>query len=260
MRAAAGGSVRVAPVVSPRNLQIGSRYLLLGVLAATAAVLVWRVNIPAAVLIAWIGMCLFLVSANYALGTNDFLHKRRRGYSPAVWILYGPYLLGCLVNWHYWRARLQPMSEIVPGLWIGARPGRADWAKVQRRNIGAVIDLVPELSATPPAGIAHSHLPFLDLVVPDPARLDQAAKLIEETLGSRNVLVHCALGMSRSVLAVCAWLIRNGHSAEGALNLVGRVRAERVSRPYMRISLDLYEAFLRRRDAGAAAGPAADGP
>ena len=65
------------------------------------------------------------------------------------------------------------------------------------------------------------------------------------------MLVHCALGMSRSVLAVSAWLIRNGHTTQEALAHVGRVRPERVTRPYIAISLELYEDYRRRLKAGA---------
>ncbi|MBX9634024.1 MAG: hypothetical protein K2X44_03500, partial [Magnetospirillum sp.] len=61
-----------------------------------------------------------------------------------------------------------------------------------------------------------------------------------------DVYLHCALGMSRSVLAACAWLIRHGSDRHQALAILDRARPERVRRPYIEISLDLYERYLNR--------------
>ena len=50
--------------------------------------------------------------------------------------------------------------------------------------------------------------------------------------------------MSRSVMALAAWMIRSGMAANEALAAIDRVRPERVHRPYIRIALGLYEDWL----------------
>ena len=138
------------------------------------------------------------------------------------------------------------MSEVAPGIWIGARPGRRDWEEIGGNGISSVVDLVPELAGTTPSGVSHTHIPLLDIAIPDPAILDKIARQIDDCVEKGGVYVYCALGMSRSVLAVCAWLIRNGNTAQQALEVLDRARPERVTRPYIAISLELYEDHLRR--------------
>lgn len=51
-----------------------------------------------------------------------------------------------------------------------------------------------------------------------------AAWALGEMAAGRAVLVHCRLGMSRSVCMACAILIAEGHSFESALRTVRTVR------------------------------------
>ncbi len=68
--------------------------------------------------------------------------------------------------------------------------------------------------------------PVLDLTLPDRAALDAAVEAIERLRLEGRVLVCCALGVSRSAVAVAAWLVATGRApdAEAAL---ARVRAAR---------------------------------
>jgi len=48
-------------------------------------------------------------------------------------------------------------------------------------------------------------------------------------------------------MAVAAWMIRGGMSADEALAAIDHARPERVRRPYIRIALALYEDWLAAR-------------
>lgn len=226
--------------VTPRHLDMALRYL---VLAAVAAAMAFR--LPAAALpLGWLALSLAGIAGAYALGLNGFLGKRRGGYGALAWLAFWPYLIGSWLNWRWWRGHAGPMAEVAPGVWLGARPGREDWAPIEAAGITAVIDLAPELASAPPSGLAHEHLPLLDIAIPAPAALDEIARRIEARRREGGVYVHCALGMSRGVLAVAAWSMRRGATAARALAAIDRVRPERVRRPYMRIALDLYAGYL----------------
>ncbi len=195
----------------------------------------------------WLALSLTGVAMAYALGLNGFLAKRRGGYHAMTWIVFWPWLAASWLNWRWWRGRVTPWAELEPGLWLGARLAPADWERLNQAGIESVIDLAPELPSRPPAGLAYDHLPLLDIAVPAPAALDEIARRIDERRGRGGVYVHCALGMSRSVMALAAVLIRNGMTPDEALAAIDRVRPERVRRPYIRISLSLYEDWLTAR-------------
>lgn len=233
--------------VTPRHLDMALRYLVLAALAAVAAFSLPVLALP----LGWLALSLAGIAGANALGLNGFLGKRRGGHHPLAWLAFWPYLIGSWLNWRWWRGRIAPMVEVEPGLWLGARPGREDWDRLTDAGVRAVVDLAPELASTPPEKMTHDHLPMLDIAIPAPARLDGIARTIEaRRLGGGGVYVHCALGMSRSVLAVCAWMMHRGMTADQALAAIDRVRPIRIRRPYMRIALDLYAEWLAAQQGG----------
>jgi protein-tyrosine phosphatase len=76
-----------------------------------------------------------------------------------------------------------------------------------------VIDACAELSCRAP-GAAYASVPMLDLVVPTPHQLCEAAEAIERLRVQGPLLVCCALGYSRSAASVATWLLRTGRAAE----------------------------------------------
>ena len=228
--------------VSPRHLHMAFRYLIASALLTIAAFTFENARLP----LGWIALSLVLVAVSYTLGFNRFLIKSQRSHSLIAWVLFGPFLIGSWINWRFWRSRIPLDTEIEPGLWMGARPGRADWKGLEMRKIDSVIDLAPELWATTPEGITHYHHPLLDIAIPAPETLNEIAIKIEEFRKQGNVYIHCALGMSRSAMAIAAWMIRQGASVEEALARLDIIRPERVRKPYINITLELYADHLRK--------------
>ncbi|MFY1080010.1 hypothetical protein ACNF5D_28615, partial [Escherichia coli] len=75
-------------------------------------------------------------------------------------------------------------------------------------------------------GAAYASVPMLDLVVPAPEQLREAAEAIERLHAHGPLLVCCALGYSRSAASVATWLLRSGRAAD-ADAAVAIVRAAR---------------------------------
>lgn len=67
---------------------------------------------------------------------------------------------------------------------------------------------------------------MLDLVVPEPEQLREAAEAIERLRTHGPVLVCCALGYSRSAASVATWLLLTGRAVD-ADAAVAIVRAAR---------------------------------
>ncbi|MEN8196362.1 MAG: phosphatase PAP2/dual specificity phosphatase family protein, partial [Pseudomonadota bacterium] len=232
--------------VTPRHLDMALRYLVPAALAAAAAILKPALAFP----LGWLALSLTGVAGAYALGLNGFLGKRRGGHHALTWLAFWPYLIGSWLNWRMWRGRVAPMTEVEPGLWLGIRPGRGGWSRLEAAGVVAVVDLVPELTSVPPHWLKHDHLPLLDIAIPAPAALDGIARTIEDRRRAGGVYVHCALGMARGVLAVCAWMMRQGMTVDQALAAIDRIRPERIRRPYIRVALDLYADYLAAQQSG----------
>ena len=90
----------------------------------------------------------------------------------------------------------------------------------------------------------YDNLLFLDQTIPDQKLLHEAVLFIEE-YKKEGVFVHCALGLSRSVLVISAWLLYTGHSRDEVEKKMSEIRPNYVKSLYMGIALDIYETYMK---------------
>ncbi|MDH5823123.1 phosphatase PAP2/dual specificity phosphatase family protein [Luteimonas sp. RD2P54] len=169
----------------------------------------------------WPALSLGLVAGNYAwFGASGFQKRGDGRLSTAARWLYAPYLAAAWINSRAWTRRRPAPVEVADGVWLGRLPGWSD------RERCAVVDVCAELSLPGGTRPGDRRVPMLDLVAPPPDALREAAVAIEDARRHGQVLVCCALGYSRSALAVAAWLLATGRApdADGA---IGRLRAAR---------------------------------
>lgn len=175
----------------------------------------------------WPAVSLLLVALSYLLLGPAALQKQPDGrLSPAATWLLAPYLLGAWLNSRWWTRNHEKWSEIADGVWLGRIPAPHDeiWRKVR-----TVIDLSAELPLCRPRGVGDVQVivyPTLDLTVPSRETLERVSAAIEDARGKGPVLVCCALGYSRSAMAVAAWLLGYGGAtnAAQAAGIIQRVR------------------------------------
>ena len=208
-----------SPTTDSRRRTLALRYIAAASLIAAAAVALggWGLWLL------WPAGSLALIAAIYALFDETAFQKGPDGaLSAAVRWLLAPYLAGAWLNSRWWTRKLSRVNAVVPGLLIGRLATRAD---CDASGVRAVVDLTAELPC-PAAGVRYASVPQLDLVSPSSAQLGRAARTIEALIGTGPVLVCCALGLSRSAMAVAAWLIASGRAADHleALALVRRAR------------------------------------
>jgi protein-tyrosine phosphatase len=114
-------------------------------------------------------------------------------------------------------------------------------------GLQGVVDLTAELSCE--TGVPrYAVLPQLDLTVASTERLARAVEAIEKARAQGPTLVCCALGFSRSALAVAAWLVASGRARDAAeaLEAVRRARPHVVLGP---AHVEVLERFAREREA-----------
>lgn len=228
---------RVALPRDPARRRLACRYGLGALLLAGPAVAFGG----AALWLFWPALSLILVSAAYlCLGPAAFQKRPDGSVTPATRWLLGPYFLGAWLNSRAWTRKLPAAAAVAPGLLLGRLPGRAD---PERLGLAAIVDLTAELPC-PAGGRAYVNVPMLDLIPPDTDQLERAAEAIR-TAHARHaesgpVLVCCALGFSRSALAVAAWLLATDRAAtpDRALAQVRTARPAVVLGPAQRAVLE----------------------
>ena len=217
----------MVPATDRRRLILAARYFALGGLIAACAVWVGG----AGLWLLWPTVSLVLVAANYAvLGVEGFQKDPDGRMSLAARLLLAPYLAAAFVNSRSWTRKEPKPVAIVDGVWLGRIPLAGEAAA-----FATIVDLCAELPG-PVTRATWTCIPMLDLVVPRPAELRQAAASIERGRSAGPVLVCCALGYSRSAATVATWLVTS-HAARSigeALDSIRRARPRIVIDPSLR--------------------------
>ena len=193
-----------------------------GLGAMACGALAWMLRGGALWLI-WPAVSLGLVAANYAwLGAKGFQKDAAGRMSLAACWLYAPYLLGATLNARLWRRRAPAPVRVGDEVWLGRLPSARD-----ARRFAVLVDVCAELPS--PAGACVFAVPMLDLAAPTREQLERAAQAIEQARSDgAPVLVCCALGYSRSALAIAAWLLTSGRVATSG-EAFARLRAAKPS-------------------------------
>lgn len=209
-------------------------WLLVAGCAAAAIALPWW---PAQAAALWVGVSLLLAGAAYAGIGPAVLGKRTNGELPAWSVLAnGPFLLFALVSMRFFHRATgrHGWHQVAPGLWLGRRPSGRDRTAYEALEIGAVVDLCAELprSRVLQGDERYLSLPVLDGEAPSASQLATAVAWIEAQRDAGPVLVHCALGHSRSAAVVAAWRMR--HADPGTVD--AQEQALRTLRPGVRFT------------------------
>ncbi|MDY0265903.1 MAG: hypothetical protein RBR12_12065, partial [Sulfurospirillum cavolei] len=97
--------------------------------------------------------------------------------------------------------------------------------------------------------ISQTRFAFLDLTIPSTEALHEVVLLIEK-YKEEGIYVHCALGLSRSILAIGTWLMYQGYSLEQIHERLRKIRPAYVSSKYMHVCLSLYATYLEEQKRG----------
>ncbi|WP_348945946.1 phosphatase PAP2/dual specificity phosphatase family protein [Chitinibacter sp. FCG-7] len=161
-------------------------------------------------LLAWPAVALAIVAAAYGGLGPVALQKIGGETSFAVRWLTAPYRLGAALSRWYFLRQVPPAVEVAEGVWLGASTAAGD------PRFAAVLDLCAEIPRQVHPAAAYINLPRLDLLPPNADEIAQGVAAIE-SLRDRTtgpLLVHCALGFSRSATVIAAWLVQTGRASD----------------------------------------------
>ncbi|MEB4673314.1 phosphatase PAP2/dual specificity phosphatase family protein [Enterobacteriaceae bacterium G50] len=208
-------------IATGKRRQLSLRYLS-AMLAALCATLItpwfW-----------WPTLALLIVTLAYGVAGVNALQKNEQGrITPAAWWLLLPWRAGMWISMRLYTRTLPPVSPVSEGVSISFYPRVLPTQH-------AVLDLASEFPRSRVTlGKAYCCVPMLDLVNPEVTQLHRAVTELERLRAEHGgVLVHCALGLSRSALVTAAWLIyRNSRlTPSDAVAMIQQARPEVVFTP-----------------------------
>lgn len=195
-----------------KALWLAARYGVTGLLLLAAALILggWWL------LLLWPALCLAVLTGGY-LYAGPSVFRKSEGSGPDAGkrctdsrIILAPYEVGArLARRFFFKA--PPAVEIFPGLWLGGFP------KQLPAGIGAVLDLTAEYPRSAATDdLPYASIPMIDLLPPTAEETERAIAAYRELQGHGSVLVHCALGMTRSAAVAASILVAEKHCASMA--------------------------------------------
>lgn len=177
--------------------------------------------------LAWLAISLLLVSLNYSfLGATGFQKQPNGKFCLPVMLLYLPYLIVAWLNSRLWTRNNNAADVVINKVYLGRIPNQATLINYQ---FNSIVDFCAELPLVNYQG-NYCLIPVLDLTVPSIDICKQAVLVIEQYQQQGSVLVCCALGYSRSAMAIIAWLLwsKQASSVNNAIDIVKKVRSDIV--------------------------------
>ncbi len=153
----------------------------------------------------YIAFSLLLVSINYMfLGKEGFPKEKNGYYQFTNVILFAPYILIAWINAKIWTRDNAAYDQISDNLYVGSIPTRAK----ELASFISVVDCCAEIPFFY-ASKVKSYLPnyCLDMTTLSIEECHESAHKIAQGLAQGKTLVFCALGYSRSVTAILAYLV-----------------------------------------------------
>jgi membrane-associated phospholipid phosphatase len=222
--------------MTPRHLKMGLYFML-------ASIVFMILSFKLSPVFIYLFISMLTVSLTYAFGLNNLLVSNDKKPNLMQWLFFSPYYLGSKISWHYYKRSLPLLAKVDDGVYIGRFPTLDEYQQIDELGIKQVINLSAELQFNKTQLTQH-RFNFLDQTIQCPTALHQAVQTIEKHKES-GIFIHCALGLSRSILVIWAWMIFNGKTDKQIEAHLTKIRPRYVQSKYMKINIDLYRAHLK---------------
>ncbi|MDD4883162.1 dual specificity protein phosphatase family protein [Sulfuricurvum sp.] len=221
---------------TPRSLKVGLYYL------ATAVLFLVGAFAYHSIIALWLFFSMLAVAIVYAFGFNHLIAGENARASLWQWILFAPYFIGTNLSWRWYKRKLPLMSQVEDRIYFGRYPSQSEYDSIRSLGITHAINLALEHQINR-SMIEQTRIPFLDLTIPDPEALHNVVLMIEAKK-ENGVYVHCALGLSRSVMAISAWMLYRGFTMMQIEERLRELRLAYVKSKYIYVALNLYQTHL----------------
>jgi protein-tyrosine phosphatase len=153
---------------------------------------------------------------------------------------------------HHWSTAVHSQevaNKVYPGIWVGSVVAASDQRFLKKNDIKSILNMAVEIDYPPPPAIFLAKVGIDDSVPAPTGAFVLAAKEIElARQQSKNILVHCAAGISRSSTAVLSYLMsKKGVGFEDGKKKLRAARSQINPHPALVRSLlrDLGPGFVK---------------
>ena len=110
---------------------------------------------------------------------------------------------------------VQNFGQVTPDVWRGSKPNKKGMQWLAQRGVKTIIDLqMDDESADVPAGVKYVPI-RASLWNCDQVDVAAVTRAIDES--PKPLYIHCLVGRDRTGLAVAAWQVSHGMSADDAI-------------------------------------------
>ena len=223
--------------MTPRHLKMGYYFLV-------ASIVLMILSFSIHPLFIYLFISTLSVSLIYAFGMNNLLVTSVGKPNVIQWIVFLPYFLGTRLSWYFYKRSLPLFAKVDDGFYIGRFPTENEYKQIGHLGVKQIVNLAVELQLNKTVAQQHS-FNFLDQTIQNPIALHQVVLLVEK-YKSQGIYVHCALGLSRSILVASAWMLYKGKTQEEITEHFKTIRPRYVQSKYMQVNMNLYQQYLNQ--------------
>ncbi len=223
---------------TPRSIKMASYYLvgaIVFVILAFSIDMFWM-------LFLWFFLSLFAVSVAYSFGWKWLIVSSNAQANLIQKIFFLPYFVGNYLSWLYYSQKIVAFTKVEDGIYIGRTLKSHEYTKLTDDGIKHSLNLALEQQFHKPI-LKQKRFAYLDQTIQDPYILHEAVLYIDK-YKNQGVYIHCALGLSRSILLLSAWLLYEGKKLEEIHQQLEIIRPEYIKSPYMNMTLEIYRNFI----------------
>lgn len=221
---------------TPRSLKMGLYYLASAILFLVGAFTYHSL------IASWLFLSMLAIAIAYAFGLNHLIAGEESKASLWQWALFAPYFIGTNLSWRWYKRNLPLMTHVEGRIYFGRHPAHHEYEEIRSQGVNHAINLALEHQVNRSL-LEQTRIPFLDLTIPSPEALHRVVLMIEDKK-EHGVYVHCALGLSRSVMTISAWMMYRGYTMKQIEERLTIIRPTYVKSKYVYIALNLYQSHL----------------
>ena len=145
---------------------------------------------------------------------------------------------------------LDQIYKVHDNLYIGAYWPRLNFEKFKKIGITAIVNLMEEDFYDPTRlGFAYLYKGFPDDWYPPHSYIEEILSFIDQHVKDGKVLIHCAMGISRSGGIIVAWILKENPtwSWSGAMDYINKSRLIFPAVEIRESVLDYFESIEGKR-------------